>query len=271
MRLLITGGTGFIGSHLILAAAAQNIEVVCLSRSGLRPEGAKSAFKWKLGEQVPEKAYEDVDCVVYLAHDFNSVEGARLTIDSTLSIASQLENAGIKRQLFFSSYSAGKHASSLYGQTKFSLEEALSNHRGLVIIRPGLVLGNGGIYGRICTWARRLPFVPLPDGGEGKVPVIEIEKLCDITIKLALASSPPTEANIFEPELKSLRELVLDAAAEVGRHPWILPIPATFLIGILKLAGQIHLPIPVNADNLAGFLANQSAQHIPTFIKNEQE
>lgn len=268
MRLLIIGATGFIGTHLVRAAAAQKMEVVTLSRSGVLSEGAAQAFAWSFGQPVPESACQGVSCAIYLAHDFDGEAGARLTIESTLTIASQLQAAGILRQMFFSSYSAGEHASSLYGQTKFALEQALVAQAGLIIVRPGLVLGEGGIYGRIRKWAQILPLVPLPDGGSGKVPVIEIERLCEITLKLALEAVPPAEVNIFEHELKSLRELVLEAAAEVGRRPWIVPIPAVLLIGILTLAARLRIPLPVNADNLAGFIANQSAKHISTLKKD---
>ena len=269
MRLLIIGANGFIGTHLVSAAAAQNIEVVALSRSGACQEGATQAFAWSFGQPVPESACKDVSCAIFLAHDFDGEEGARRTIESTLAIASQLRAAGIRRQLFFSSYSAGEHASSLYGRTKFALEQALKAQADLIVVRPGLVLGEGGIYGRIRKWARILPLVPLPDGGRGKVPVIGVEKLCELTLKLASDPAPPVEANLFEHELKSLRELVLDAAAESGHRPWILPIPATLLIGILTLATRLRTPLPVNADNLAGFMSNQSAKHISTLEKDK--
>lgn len=266
MRLLIIGATGFIGRNLVSVAAAQNTEVIALSRSGVRPEGAAHAFSWSFGQPVPEGAYQGVSCAVHLAHDFDGEEGALRTIESTVAIASQLQAAGIPRQLFFSSYSAGEHASSLYGRTKFALEQALVEQA--VIVRPGLVLGEGGIYGRIRKWARVLPFVPLPDGGQGRVPVIGVKALCELTLKLALDTAPAAEANLFEHELRSLRELVLEAAAEVGRKPWIVPIPAVLLTGILALAARFHIPLPVNADNLAGFMANQSATHVSTLGKN---
>ena len=269
MRLLIVGATGFIGSHLVFFAATQNMEVVALSRTGVRPEGAVQAFAWSFGQPVPEEAYRNVACVIHLAHDFCGKDGARRTIQSTIAIASQLQAAGIQRQLFFSSYSAGEHADSLYGRTKFSLERVLTKRLDVIIVRPGLVLGEGGVYGRIRKWARILPLLPLPVGGRGKVPVIGVERLCELTLKLAIDADPIGEANLFEHEFKSLRQLVLEAAADVGRRPWILPIPAALLISILTLAKRLRLPLPINADNLAGFMANQSAKHISTLELDE--
>ena len=262
MRLLITGASGFIGTHLVTAAVAHGLEVIALSRKGVRPEGAAGAFAWAFGQPVTEAACKDITCAVHLAHDFDGEPGSQRTIKSTLAMISRLRDAGVQRQLFFSSYSAGEYATSLYGRTKYLLEQALVNQEDVIIVRPGLVLGEGGIYGRIRKWATTLPVVPLPGGGSGRVPVITIEKLCEATISLAISDHPVAEANIFEHELKTLRALVIEVAAEAGRRPWILPIPAKLLAGVLRLAAYLHVPLPVNADNLDGFMANQLAGHI---------
>lgn len=264
MRILVLGSTGFIGSHLVCAAVARHMDVVTLSRQRGGTLAAVQGYSWALGQAVPQAACAGVDCAIHLAHDFNGAQGAQLTLESTTYIAAQLQAAGVARQLFFSSYSSGKHASSIYGRTKFAIEKAIENIPGVVIVRPGLVLGNGGLYGRIRKWARVLPVVPLPDGGRGTVPVIDIEKLCDLSLNLALSSAAPTEANLFEVELKSLRKLVLDAAAPCQRTPWILPIPVRWLTVLLLLAAKLRIRLPVNADNLAGFMSNQSATHTST-------
>ena len=272
MRILVLGSTGFIGSHLVCAAVARQMDVVTLSRQvgGSHLAGRLAAvqgFPWALGQAVPEAACAGVDCAIHLAHDFEGVKGAQLTLESTATVAAQLQAAGVRRQLFFSSYSSGEHASSIYGRTKFAIEKAIQHVPGMVIVRPGLVLGNGGLYGRIRKWARVLPIVPLPDGGRGTVPVIDIEKLCDLSLNLALISAASKEANLFEVELKSLRQLVLDAAAQCHCTPWILPIPARWLTAALLLAARLHIRLPVNADNLAGFMSNQSATHTSTLTR----
>jgi nucleoside-diphosphate-sugar epimerase len=263
VRLLIIGAAGFIGSHLVQAAAAQGHKVIALSRGGRRSQSVAIAFRWSFGEPVPAEAVQNVDCAIHLAHDFGGEEGARRTIESTLRVAAELRGGGVCRQLFFSSYSAGEHAVSLYGKTKLAMERAFAGQEDIVVVRPGLVIGEGGIYGRIRKWAQTLPLIPLPDGGTGKVPVIAIGDLCARTLLLATMMTPPREENLFEPDLKSLRELVLKAAEEVGRRPRILPVSSGLLIRLLAMAGRLGIPLPVDADNLIGFLANQKSQHKP--------
>lgn len=264
MRLLILGAAGFIGSHLARHAEAAGHEVVAMCRSGKVARFDGPTFRWMLGQQVTSNALEGVDCAIHLAHDFGGEVGARLTREATLACVTDLRARGIPRQIFFSSYSAGPHAHSTYGRTKLAIEQGLEGCADVVIVRPGLVLGDGGLYGRIQKWARRVPLIPLPNGGHGQVPVISIERLCRETLNLACMALPPREANLFEPRLCTLRQLVLDAAEGGGKHPWVLPVPSLLVIVGLRFAELLHLPLPVNADNLRGFLSNQQAQHFST-------
>lgn len=264
MRILIFGAAGFIGAHLVRYIASQGHEVVALCRSGAVEGFNGKCVKWAFGAPLSPATLAGVDCAIHLAHDFSGADGARLTLDETLANVARLRSVGVGRQIFFSSYSAGEHASSLYGQTKYELENRLAPGADVIIVRPGLVLGAGGIYGRIRHWAMRLPVIPLPDGGRGRVPVIELARLCRETLLVAEAAAPGREFNLFEKEPRSLRQLVLEAAAEAGRKPWIVPVPATMIALGLRIASALRLPLPVNADNLEGFMANQSANHLST-------
>ncbi len=263
MRILILGASGFIGSQLVREAIARKDEVVGLSRSGYVKGFSGECLKWKFGEQLPDLVLRNgkFDCAMHLAHDFSGDFGAAQTIASTINCIDGLRKAGVKRQIFFSSCSAGRHAISLYGRTKFALEQLLVPWDDLVIVRPGLVLGDGGIYGRISKMARKLPIILLPEGGRGLVPVITIERLCTEVLELAHNLSTVHEVNLFEPQLRSLRRLVEDAASESGRHPTILPIPSGWMISLLKVAERMNIALPVNIDNLKGFLANQENSH----------
>lgn len=264
MRILIFGASGFIGAHLARYATAQGHEVVALCRSGSVTGFTGKCLKWTFGAPLIASEMVGSSCAIHLAHDFNGAAGARLTFEETLSNVARLRAAGVGRQIFFSSYSAGEHATSLYGRAKFALEKGLAESDDIVIVRPGLVLGDGGIYGRIRKWAKRLPVIPLPDGGYGQVPVIEVDRLCAEILVITETVVPLRECNVFEKEPRSLRQLVLAAAAEGGRKPWIVSVPASLIVLGLRLATALRLPLPVNADNLEGFMANQAARHIST-------
>lgn len=267
MRILITGASGFIGSHLVRYAESRGHEVIALARSG-KVAGASAVFHWAFGEPMPEALPGDIQCAVHLAHDFSGTDAAERTVASTFAAIGELRGRGIRRQLFYSSYSSGEHAVSRYGRTKYAIERALRDSDDVFIIRPGLVLGDGGIYGRIRKFAQTFPLIPLPGGGKDPVPVIPIDTLCRETLVCATADECPREINLFEVELRTLRQLAEDAAREAGRRPRILPIPTGMVMAGLKMAELLHLRLPVKSDNLKGLVANRNAAHISSF-KNE--
>jgi len=266
MRILILGASGFIGLRLAQYALFLGHDVTALCRREHIDAYPGACVRWQLGEAVPKNVAVGAHCAVHLAYDFSGAEGAERSLFGVLQAVDTLCAAGVDRQIVFSSYSASDNAISLYGKTKRAMEKALLGKPGVCIARPGLVLGDGGIYGRIRKWARLLPCIPLPDGGRGLTPVISIERLCKETIALATAPTLPAEANLFESGLRSLRDIVLDAARENNRYPFIVPIPSGLMLRMLYLAALLRLPLPVNADNLAGFLANQNANHRSTLL-----
>jgi nucleoside-diphosphate-sugar epimerase len=261
MRVLISGASGFIGSALIQCLSQQGFEVIALSRTGHVNNFSGTVIKWCLGDSIHSNVASSIDCAIHLAYDFRGKQGARISERETVSFISLLNKQGVPRQLVFSSYSSGEHASSRYGQTKYQIEQSVAKIRGVVIVRPGLVIGDGGIFGRIKKWAQRLPVIPLPDGGEGKVPVITWERLCDEIIKMIESPGHLKETNLFNPDLITLRQLVTDAASSAAAPPRILSVPSSFFLFFLRSANFLRLPLPVNADNLMGFLSNQHAQH----------
>ena len=266
MRILVFGASGFIGSYITRNASIYGAEAIALCRSGYIEGFSGQSFRWELGQTLDYNSFGAIDCAIHLAHDFRGKVQAELTHRSTINCIDQLRAAGVKRQLFFSSYSAGPHAKSTYGSTKYAIEEEISNKNDVITVRPGLVIGNGGLYGRISKVATHLPVIPLPDGGKGKVPVISIDRLCRETFSLIHASFPVSYANLFESKLRSLRQLVLEAASEKGKQPFIFPIPSHLVLIGLHAAEKLHIPLPVNADNVTGFLANQIASHNSTLL-----
>lgn len=261
MRILIFGAAGFIGSRLVHSLAGAGHEIVALCRAGAIPGFNGLVVPWQFGREVSIDVVQGAEAAIHLAHDFNGEAGARITLSETSRAMALLDASGVRRQLFFSSYSAGAHATSIYGRTKFAIEQAGAPLPSMVIVRPGLVVGPGGIYGRIENWVRRSPIIPLPDGGHGHVPIIHIDRLARETLRLLEEPVAAREVNLFESKLSSLRELVLAAAPEVRRRRWIVNIPSRAILAALNLAATLKIPSPVNSDSLEGFLANQSASH----------
>jgi len=268
MKIMLTGATGFVGQHLVRALLARGHSVLALVRSKQQclPD-VVCCMQWNLGVSVPPELFSGVHAIVHLAHDFSGKDGARVSTDGTERLFLEACQAGVPKQILVSSYSSGAHAESGYGLAKYKLEHVFLNHHG-VIVRPGLVLGEGGLFGRIKLIAQRWPVIPLPDGGVGGLPVIRVDTLAGLLAEVVERDDLSEELNFFEPTLVSLRELVLHAAGEVGRNPRIFGIPSAICLAGLNLIEFMRLRLPVSSDNLRGFLSNQEAGHISSLTSN---
>lgn len=261
MRVVITGANGFIGRSLGAVVIQGGHELVCLSRDIVVLEGVSGSYIWRLGESIASLSDKKIDVVFHMAHSFDGYSGAVTTIKETVRLAREFRSLGVPLQIFISSYSAGKHAQSIYGRSKTIIEKNLARHPDVVIVRPGLVIGSGGVFGKIRQWVQKTSYVPLPDGGVFKVPTITIERLCIELINIMELREKRGEYNLFEFELKSLREIVENEGRAIGRVIKIINIPSSFIYVGLFVLDAFKIKKTINSDNLRGLLSNQKASH----------
>lgn len=238
MKIAVTAARGFIGQHLCAALAQAGHEVVPLSlRAPMLPDIS-------------------ADVAIHLAHDHAMTQTAPFC--SWMEALEQHWRGRVGQQIYLSSCSAWADAQSLYGQSKYRLEQHFLR-QGYAVVRPGLVIGPGGIFGRMLGLVRRLPLVPVPGGNSLPVPVVSVEFLCQ-----QLALLPQGEVNVFVPQLAGLTDLLEATARQLKLRRVFVPIPAGLTLNALLLAEFCHLPLPVRAENLLGLLGNRSQIHYST-------
>jgi nucleoside-diphosphate-sugar epimerase len=171
MKTLITGATGFIGTHLIKALVNEGRDVRCLTRTPgnidkIECLGAEAFVGDLLFSDSLSSALKDVNIIYHLAGEVytNNVQTYYKTnIQGTKNlIESSINNSSIKKFIFFSSIAAmgpcrnnttlneeiSCNPISPYGRSKLECEKLISHfserHKlPIVIIRPPLVYGPG--------------------------------------------------------------------------------------------------------------------------------
>jgi len=256
IRILIFGASGFIAKALSSHLKDLGYEVIHFSRRSIHK--TEKVIYWELSCIPQEFELKKNDIAIHLAHDFDKKDGASRTLNGTKSLIDYLYSKKIARQYFFSSYSAGEHSQSIYGKTKFEIEKHIHKLNNCVIVRPGLVIGNGGIFKRIVDFSLKFPFIVIP---RAKTPYIDIEKLCVITSESIKKRAVSKEINAFEPSLEYLSSLIRTESIKNGKNVLILELCPDIILWTLKFLETIKINLPFNSDNLIGFIHNQSATH----------
>lgn len=155
MKLLVTGGNGFIGRRICKRAARDGHEVVSVARSG-PPEPPErgpwaSEVEWIAGDvfapQEWRKALADVDSVVHSIGTLSESPKAGVTFeringDSAIITALESERAGIDRFVYISSSATPPFVRDAYLTARRRGEDAIRNlEMEIVVPRFGPVYG----------------------------------------------------------------------------------------------------------------------------------
>ena len=235
MKLAVTGGTGFVGSRLLDAAAADGHQISALTR---RPMPPRANIDWVSGSlEQPDalgKLVAGADAVIHVAGVISGRTAAdfdRANVDGTQAMLDAAEKAGVKRFVHVSSIAAREPELSLYGASKAKSEKLVSNS-GLpfAIVRPPAVYGPGDKETLELFKMAKLGMVLLPPAG--RLSLLHADDLVRLLLALAPAGAP-NELTIEPDDGRtsgwSHKEFAEALGTAVGRRGVTLSIPSRLL------------------------------------------
>jgi uncharacterized protein YbjT (DUF2867 family) len=199
--LAVTGGTGFVGSHLLRLARASGYDLRALTRGWKPPEDDTAWVEGALDR--PDslvKLCTGADAVIHIAGAINARDRAgfeRVNVAGTAAMIDAARAAGVRRFVHISSLSAREPGLSHYGWSK-AKSERLVAASGLdwTIVRPPAVYGPGDRETLELFRMARRGLVALPP--RGRFSLIHAEDLCRLI--LALLDDPDTWGETYEPD-----------------------------------------------------------------------
>jgi nucleoside-diphosphate-sugar epimerase len=246
MNVFITGVTGYLGQRLAASLVKQGHRVAGSSRR-----------EHELGQPVDPAMFEGYDVVIHAAHDFTRGAMDR-NIEGTLACFAAARKRGVRRQIFLSSYSARADVLSEYGNTKHRIERMFLDG-GETVLRPGLVVGNGGLFARQRTALLRTTVVPVIGDGSLPTAVISIRHFLDAT-EAAMVRGEPGVYGLFYDERPSMRQFVRAIKTHAGQRSVILPLPVSVAKVLVRLGRALGLNVPVDPDQIEALLLGATPQ-----------
>ncbi len=277
MQILLTGGTGFVGSEILgrLIKAGHTVRVLVRPDSpagaGVLTQEAEVAPGDVLDSDL-EKHLEGVDCVVHLVgiirdNPSKGVTFQKLHTDATRNVLRAMQAAGVKRLVHMSALGAGV-GETPYFKTKHEAELAVRDS-GLewTVFKPSVIYGPGDEFvNMLAKQARLLPVVPVIGDGEYRLQPAPVSTVAEGFVKAC--TMPETIGKVFEvggPEELSYNTL-LDTIGEVlgkGKTRKV-HLPLGLMMPVIKLMERFQA-FPITSAQLKMLLMNNVCDPEPFF------
>jgi nucleoside-diphosphate-sugar epimerase len=236
-KVLITGGSSFIGRHLTSSLSDKNYEITSIYHQHL-PEPMPGVFPVCSDFSSPDlilAPLRDIGTVYHLAWAFN-LKGQQdsnskadggvkpLNLSITENIVQAMEKLGTQRIVFLSAIGARKHATHPFLREKYLAELCIlnSNIPEKIIIRTAPVCGGEGTSDRMIRAIEKLlqtpVFFPIPDS-EKKMSPVHIDYLTDFLLKIDgfdLKNYRTVLYELFGSETYTVRQLFMNLAEKRG-------------------------------------------------------
>ena len=229
MKILVTGGTGFVGTSVVNRLLQRGHAVAVLARDPRKTRNRYNhAVETVSGNVLDPASLEAAaagrDAVVHLVGIIN--EKGEQTFDrmhreATENVVAAARAAGVKRYLHMSAMGSSEDSPSEYGRTKAAGEKAVrASGLNWTIFRPSIVFGPGdGFVSLLAPIVRSNPgFIPVIGPGTTKFQPVAISDVARVFADAL--EKPETIGRSFEvggPQVLTLNDIYREIAAAVGR------------------------------------------------------
>ncbi|HEY1252150.1 MAG TPA: complex I NDUFA9 subunit family protein [Thermoanaerobaculia bacterium] len=231
MKILVTGGTGFVGTYVVNRLLQDGHAVAVLARD---PDKTRNRYSRPVETAVGDvlhpaslaRALQGAgpDAIVHLVgiiHEEGAQTFDRVHREAVVNVLAAAHAAGVRRYLHMSAMGSSPESPSEYGRTKAAGEAAV-RQSGLewTVFRPSIIFGPGdGFVSLLAPIVRRNPvFIPVIGDGLTKFQPVSIHDVARVFAQSL--EKPETIRQAYEvggPEVFTLNQIYREIAAAVGK------------------------------------------------------
>ncbi|ARN82871.1 SDR family oxidoreductase [Methylocystis bryophila] len=240
-RILVIGGTGFIGRHAAAALRARGHYVVASSRLAI--DLARD------GEALLRDKLETFEIVVNcagLVRDAGESSMAEVHAAGASRLFRAAMTADVKRLIHVSALGVEACGETAYQQTKAVAEEALaaldptSKRLDWRILRPSLVVGRGGASSNWLCAAAALPMLPRLGDGRWRFQPVHVADVAELISRLAEGAPSQRRLDVVGPAPMDMDGLLLCLREWLGLAPTqFFHVPDRLLLLAASIMGRV--------------------------------
>lgn len=274
----VLGGSGFIGSHLVLNLLHMGCRLrLLVNRTNPDLVSPTGRIETVRGSIESEPALKDcfTGCqVVYhlvgLIAETRTRTFQKTVVEGTARVVAAARAAGVKKIIYLSALGAGPDQPSRYYRTKYAAEQAvMASGLDYTIFRPSIVFGpEDKFLNMLAGMIRRSPIIPVIGDGRYRLQPVYVEDLCAVMARASretVTSGRTYEIGGPEPltylEILNIIKRVLHKKRLTVHIPvWMARMGARVLELFLK-------PAPLTRDQIAMLAAGSTCDQ--TIVERE--
>jgi NADH dehydrogenase len=268
--VLVTGASGFVGSHVVPALLEAGHRVAALVTSetaGERvlrrlPEDRRAAVELRHGDVTDPAAlpgaFSGVDTVVHLvavASDRDGGASLRLiNTEGTRNVVAAMSVTGVRRLIHQGALGVVDDPRLHYASSKAKAEAIVAaSDLDWTILKPSLLYGpRDGFFNILASLVRMSPLlVPVPGSGTSRFQPMAIEDLARVVVRSL--EDPATFRRTYllgGPRYWTYREIMEEVLRGMGSKRAIVPMPVSLISLFARIAEALRIPFPVATDQL---------------------
>jgi len=257
MKIAITGSNGFIGSNLVSYFLKEGYSVIGMQRKPLNEKKNLSFLFYDLSEEIKPNELEFIDVLVHCAfaeYSDSNKDSDLINYNAAKNLISVCNESKTKI-IYLSTFSAHSDAKSHYGINKFELESLFKVERNIVL-RLGVVVSHtGGMFPKMVDMIKSTKILPLIDGGDQPMQLVDIRKLCEIIEKVSLYNGLYNEFDIASIDSISMSNFYSQVSLKLDIKNYKIYVPILFMQTVLVISSLLGVKLPFNRENLLGLKA----------------
>lgn len=227
MKLLVTGGSGFLGRRVVTSALDRGYQVTVLVRSDKADDTVRRLGAGTVRGDLDHPASVEAAFRTVAANTLLSI--ASLGTGHAPTIVAGAESAGLRRAVFLSTTGIFTTLDPPSKRVRTAAEETIrASDLDWTIIRPTMIYGGPDDRNmcRLLGLLRHCPVIPVPGGARHLQQPVHVDDLADVVLRaLTTEAAVRRSYDIAGPAALTFREIILTAGDAVGRRVVCVPVP----------------------------------------------